>query len=186
MLLGGGIDRAHRILDREQPDLRMARHQAFERVLVADVGGDAVQHDGPRLQRADHRVGVRIGEDVEPLLVEQDVALVLAEPPGERRGIRGRRLDDERIPQRGLGNLLLSRRAVHAVLGERLAEVGLVGELAVTLHVIVGAGHDADPVAVGVVGQPLEIGNDALGAGDVQLAVGPHEVMLGIDIPEYD
>ena len=50
---------------------------------------------------------------------------------------------------------------------------------------IVRAGHDPNAVLVGVVGEPLEIRDDALGAGDIQLAVRVHEVDLRIDVPEY-
>ena len=53
-------------------------------------------------------------------------------------------------------------------------------------HVVVGARHDPDPAGVGVVRQALQVGDDVLGSGHGELAVGLHEVVLGIDIPEDD
>jgi len=53
-----------------------------------------------------------------------------------------------------------------------------------THDVIVGARDDPNAVTVGVVGEPLQVRNDALGLGHVQLAVGFHEVVLGVDVPE--
>src|SRR2546422_6686143 len=55
-----------------------------------------------------------------------------------------------------------------------------------TYHMIVRARHDADAVAVRVVRQAPQVGDDPLRLRHVQLAVGMHEVVLGVDIPEDD
>src|SRR2546430_16633325 len=59
-------------------------------------------------------------------------------------------------------------------------------DLGMPHDVIVRARHDADAVAVRVVRQALQVRDDPLRLGHVQLAVGVHEVVLGVDIPEDD
>src|SRR3990172_3913632 len=184
-VLGGiPVDRLHCVLHGEQPQLRVALDDPLDGVLVAHVEGDAVEHDGVWREHAEHRFHVLVGEGVEPVLVEQDVALVGADALGQQRPVHLLRIDDERVAQGRLGDLRLALRAAHAVLGEGLAPVRPVRQLAVTGDVVVGAGDDADPVLVGVGGEAREVGDDGLGLGHVQLAVGPHEVVLGIDVPE--
>src|SRR5437870_2392082 len=51
---------------------------------------------------------------------------------------------------------------------------------------VVGARHDPDAVCVCVVREPLQVTDDALRLGDVQLPVGVHEIVLGVDVPEDD
>jgi len=52
--------------------------------------------------------------------------------------------------------------------------------------VIVGAGNQANAVPVRVVREALQIADDPLRFWNVELAVGVHEVVLGIDVPEDD
>src|SRR5947209_4078964 len=51
---------------------------------------------------------------------------------------------------------------------------------------VVGARHDPDAVRVRVVREPLQVTDDAFRLGDVQLPVGVHEIVLGVDVPEDD
>src|SRR3989442_815630 len=118
------------------------------------------------------------------MLVEQDVAPMRPRAHGERLAVGLSRLDHQGVSQRGLGDLLLTRRAPHAVRRERGLPIRLVGDLGMAHHVIVGAGDDQDAVAVGVISEALEIGNDLLGVRHVQLAVGVHEIVLRVDVPE--
>jgi hypothetical protein len=51
-------------------------------------------------------------------------------------------------------------------------------------NVVVRAGEDANAVPMSIAGQALQHRNDVLAAGDVELPVGVHEIVLGVDIPE--
>src|SRR5512145_3126170 len=64
--------------------------------------------------------------------------------------------------------------------------VGRVRDLAVVDHVIVRASDNPDVVAVRIIRELLEIGNQLLGVRYVQLSVRLHEVVLGVDVPEDD
>lgn len=121
-----------------------------------------------------------IGEDVKPVLVEQEVSLVL--PDRRREGRIG--FDDQGIPEGGLPDLSLARRPTHAVEREGLGEVWRIAQLAVTRFMVIRARHDANSPSMGVVGERAEIGDDALAVGHVERTLGPHEVVLGVDVPE--
>src|SRR6266480_1283370 len=137
-------------------------------------------------EHVEHGRHVLVGEHVEAMLVEQDIPLVRPYPIGQGLRIGPRRLDDERIPECRLGNLLLAGGASHTVCREGALPIGTVGDLGMPHDVIVRARHDADAVAVRVVRQALQVRDDPLRLGHVQLAVGVHEVVLGVDIPEDD
>src|SRR6185503_1970951 len=180
------IDRLHRVHHREQPDLGTVLQQSLDGVFVTDVERDAVQHDVVRVQRVQHRQDIRVRKHVEAILMEEDVATVVAHARGQGGGVLRLRLDDERIAQCRLRDLFLTRRAAQAMRREGVLPVRVGGNLFVLTKVIVGAGHDADAVAVRVVRELVEIGNELLGVGHVQLAVGLHEVVLGVYVPEDD
>ena len=108
------------------------------------------------------------------------------QPVGQHRAVDPRGLDDEWIPQRRLGDLLLTCRSSHAVRRESASPVGRLRDLGMARYVVVGARHNANGVPVGVVGEALQVGDNSLRLGHVQLPVGVHEVVLGIDIPEND
>ena len=71
------------ILDERDPPT--AAEQAHDRGVVADVGRDAEEDHLGRVERIEHRLGVRVREDVEALLQQQDLAAAgdeLADEPG--------------------------------------------------------------------------------------------------------
>src|SRR5438132_1186884 len=86
----------------------------------------------------------------------------------------------------GQRKLALAGRPSEAMRRKRRLPVGIRRDLAVVDHVIIGAGHDADAVPVGVVGEFPEVRNQLLGVRHVQLAVSLHEVVLGVNVPEDD
>ena len=179
-----GVDGPHRVGHQGEPDVGAMGQQALDGVAVADVERHAVEDDARRRQRAQDRQHVGIGEDVEPVLEEEDVAVVAAGPGADRRGVQRLGLDPERMVEHGFGNLLLARRAPHAMVGEGGLPVGRGGELAVPGHVVVAARDDADAMGVGELGEPAQHRDDALAVRDVEPPVRPHEVDLGVDVPE--
>ena len=137
--------------------------QPFNRVLVAHVQGDPVQHDVVGIEHVQHGEDIAVGEDVEPVLVEQDVAASPADLVSQRVAILRLWLDHQRVTQGGLRDLPLARRTPQAVRGKGGLPVGGVRDLGVLPYVVVRARHDADAVPVRVVGELLEVGNDLLG-----------------------
>src|SRR2546425_5694581 len=105
---------------------------------------------------------------------------------GKRGAVLRIWLDYERIPEGGFRKLALAGRPSEAMRGKRRLPVGIRRDLAVVDHVIIGTGHDADAVPVRVVGEFPEVRNQLLGVRHVQLAVGLHEVVLGVHVPEDD
>src|SRR5207237_10145735 len=95
-------------------------------------------------------------------------------------------LDEQRITQRRLGDLLLARRPAEAMRWKRLLPVGRLGNLGMLANMVVGARDDANSVPVRVVRQFLQVGDELLGVRYVQLAVRLHEVVLRIHVPEDD
>src|SRR5213592_2353524 len=89
--------------------------------------------------------------------MKEDVATMVAHPRGERRGVLRLRLDHQRIPQGGLGDLPLSGRPPQAMRRKGRLPVRRGRDLGVLSDVIVGAGHDTDAVPVGVVRELPEI-----------------------------
>ena len=81
------IDRADRVGDQEEIRLRPMAQQSLHRVLVAEVRGDAVDHDGLRLERPEQGRRVGVGEDVERALGQEKVAAVRQDAVGPRAGI---------------------------------------------------------------------------------------------------
>src|SRR3989442_1017707 len=180
------VDSLHGVRDDEQARVRPALQQPLDRRLVAYVVRHAVQHDVVGVDHVEHGHDVLVREHVEAVLVEQDVAPVGAHALAERLGIRPRGLDDERIAQRGPGNLLLPGRPPQAGRGKRALPFGMPRDFRVPHHVVVRARDHADAVAVGEVAEPPQIRDHVLGVRYVQLAVRLHEVVLGVDIPEDD
>jgi len=70
--------------------------------------------------------------------------------------------------------------------GVRLFHVGGLGDFFVVGAVPVDVGQDREAVGQGESPDLADPVNDLLGTGDVQPAVGHHEIILRIDIPEYD
>src|SRR6267378_5680030 len=178
------IDRLHRIHDREEAYLRPMLEQTLDRVLVADVERHAVQHDvvGPKGIEDGQNIG--IGENVETMLMEENVATMIADLGRERRWILRLGLDNEWIAQRRFRDLPLPRRAPQTVRRKRGFPIGRRGDLGVLADVVVRTRHDADAVAVRVVSQLAEVGYELLGIGHVELAVRLHEVVLSVNVPE--
>src|SRR5256885_267613 len=69
-----GVDRLHGVGYREEPGRRMPLEQAFDGVPVAHVQGHPVQDDALGIQLGERGLDVRVGEYVEPVFVEQQVA----------------------------------------------------------------------------------------------------------------
>ena len=61
-----------------------AREQPADRRVVADVGGDAEHDDLVRVEQLEQPVGVRVREDVEVLLQQQELAAARASAPARR------------------------------------------------------------------------------------------------------
>src|SRR5205814_1546520 len=90
--------------------LALERSPVIVRRLVAHIGGDAVEHDVFGVEQVQHSRHVLVGKHVEPMFVEENVAPMTAQAIAERLRVAARGLDDERVAQRGLGDLLLARR----------------------------------------------------------------------------
>src|SRR5579864_8818247 len=67
----GVVEAAGRILDEE--DAPAALQEATDRRVVAHVRGYAEDHDLVRIEGPEQRLGIRIREDVEVLLQQQDL-----------------------------------------------------------------------------------------------------------------
>ena len=154
--------------------------QPFHGVAVADVKGHPVERDVLHAERFDHRADVGVGEHVEVVLVEQDVACMARQ--NRRWTVR---FDDQGVQQGGFRYAQLPGTAAQAVRREGAREVRVGGQLLVVGQVVVGAGDDADAAGMGVVGEPGEVWRDGLRPGDVQLALRPHEIHLRVHIPEH-
>ncbi len=107
------------------------------------------------------------------------------DPRRQPRGIRELGLDDQRIPEPGLGDLGLARGTPHAVVRKGGDPVGGPGKLRMAGLVVVGAGEDPDPLPVGVIGEPGQHRNNGLAVRDVEASGRVHEVHLGVDVPDY-
>jgi len=77
-----GINGANRVRHQIQHCLGKRAQETFDGVAIAEIGGHAVDDHGLRLERAQHCRGVRIGEDVQRALVQQDVTPVSENPKG--------------------------------------------------------------------------------------------------------
>ena len=119
------------------------------------------------------------------MFADEHVPVTRVEQTGELLARRGRGLDDDRRRERRLRDLGRARRSAHAMLGKRLPKVGRRRQLAVAGLVIVGGGDDPDTTLVRVIREALQVGLDGFGIRHVELAGRIHEVVLGIDVPEY-
>ncbi len=161
-----------------------ALEQSLDRVPVAHVERDAIQHDLVGVQLLHDRLDIRVREHIEPMLVEEDVPAMLANLSPDLGRLLGLRLDHQWVHQGRFRDLPLPRRTALAVRRKRLPKIGVARNLSMFRDVIVGAGDDPDAPRVRVVGEALQIRDDALGVRHVQLPVRVHEIVLGIHIPE--
>ena len=151
---------------------------------VAHVEGDAVEDDAIRVDGVEHGIDLGIGEDVEALFAKEDFAAVVLHL-GDEIG-RGVWVDPQGILRSGFGHFLLTRGARDAMGGKGVLKVWPVGEFGVVQAVVVNRAEDGDALVLCVAREALEIGQDRFRAGDVEVAVGHDEVVLGVDVPEYD
>src|SRR3954452_7752654 len=103
---GGGaplVEATRGVLDEEHAP--SPPQEAADRRVVADVGRDAEDDDLVRVERVEHRVGVRVREDVEVLLQQQQLAAALDQRRHEARRDRQRR-ERQRVELLRLGDLL--------------------------------------------------------------------------------
>jgi hypothetical protein len=156
-----------------------AGEQALDRRVVADVRRDAEEHDLVRREALEQAVGVRVREDVEVLLQEQELAP--AEPPLGHLGGAER----HRVGLLGLGDLLGAARAAQAVRRERARVVGRLGDLRVGQLVVVGGRHVRNPLRTRPGDEPRHRRHHRLGAGHGELAVPVDEVDLRVDVPQH-
>ncbi len=158
--------------------------EAFDGVGVADIEGNAVDDDlfGP--DGVQDRVDVRVGEDVEALLAEEDFTRMVPDLPGEAIRVFRFGVDPDRVLCPGCRDFFLSGSALQAVGGEGLLEVRVVGEFRVVGTVVVHRAEDWHPLRSGVAGEPLQVGEEGFGSGDVELAVRHDKIDLGVHIPE--
>jgi hypothetical protein len=179
-----GIDGPRRIHHQVQPRMGTVLRESLDGVPDREIDRDTVQYENLRVEHAKHWHDVRVGEDVEPMLVKDDIAgmgLGLESGLGTPVG-----LDDQRVPERGFGNPGLARCSVEAVGWKGLGKIGMVAELAVARVVIVGAGDDSNSLIMGEAREPSDQGDDRLAVGNMERSRGPHEVVLGINIPEAE
>ena len=128
----------------DEDDAPAALEEAADRGVVADVGRDAEDDDLVRVERLEQRLGVRVREDVEVLLQEQELPPALdqaRDEPGRERNERER----QRVALLRLEDLLGAARAAQAVRRKRVAEVGRVRDLGIGQLVVVGGGDVDEP-----------------------------------------
>ena len=99
---------------------------------------------------------------------------------------RGVRVDPEGVLRLGFGYFFLSFCAGDAVGRKGFYEVRVVGDFRVVYLVVVNRAVDGDAPLSGMVCEFFEVRQALFRCGDVEFAVGHDEVVLGIDIPEYD
>ena len=99
---------------------------------------------------------------------------------------RGVWVDPQGISRAGFGHFLLPRGAGDAMGGKGVLKVWPVGDFGVVQAVVVNRAEDGDAPLLRVAREALEIWQDRFRAGDVEVAVGHDEVVLGIDVPEDD
>ena len=87
---------------------RPRREEAADRRVVADVGRDPEDDDLVRVERVEQRLGVRVREDVEVLLQEQDLAAAV-DQARDSPGGNGTERERQRVVLLGLGDLLRRR-----------------------------------------------------------------------------
>jgi hypothetical protein len=113
-------------------------------------------------------------ENVQRLFFEEDL-LVRGEIGGNSRGgIIG---DVEDFLGQRLRNEVSAFRFLYTVRRES-------GEFRIVGGVIAAVGNEENLSLAGGTGEALDVRKQALGAGDIELAAGEHEIGLGIDFPE--
>ena len=175
------VEPAGGILDERDPPT--TAEQAHDRCVVAHVGGDAEEDHLGGVERIEHRVGVRVGEDVEALLQQEQLAAARDEAPDERRRIGDVR-ERERVDLLRLGDSPGARRPSQAVRRKRARGVGLVRDLGVGQLVVVGGGDVRDAARPRPADEPGHRRHDCLGSRHGELPVGIDEVDLRVDVPE--
>ena len=151
---------------------------------IAHVEGNAVEDDAVWFDGVEHGIDLGIGEDVEALFAEDDFAGVFLYLLDEID--RGVWVDPQGILGLGFGHFFLPRGACDTVGGKGFPKVWLAGDFGVVQAVAVNRSEDGDAPLPRVVCKPFEIWQDRFCAGNVEFAIGHDEVVLGIDIPEYD
>jgi hypothetical protein len=162
---------AHRLYgvgDHEEPSVGTASQPALDDVADADLERKPVNHHSLGIERANHGIGVGIAEHVEVTFQNQQVAGVAAQPEPQHLRFLPFEADCQRVLERCLWDLLLSRRSPDTVWRPGHVEVGLIAELGIAGEMFLGAGDDANPICVGVIGERGQAGHDRLGPWDVQ------------------
>src|SRR5437764_8033188 len=93
----------------DEANASSAVEQSPDRCVIADVRGDTEENHLVRIEAREQVLGIRIGEDVEMLLQEQELA---AAQPAIRQRLEP---DRNRIVLLGLGNLARAARAAEAM-----------------------------------------------------------------------
>ena len=137
------VEAPRRVLDEAHP--AAAQEEAADRGVVADVRGDPEDDDLLRVERVEQRLRVRVREDAEALLQEQDLAAAADEVRHQARRKR-QEAERQRILLLGLGDLLGAAGAAQAVRRVRVTEIRVVGDLGIGQLVVVGGG-DVDDAA---------------------------------------
>src|SRR3954470_5295366 len=88
------VEPARRVLD--EAHAAPAAQQAADRGVVADVGRDPEDDDLVGVERVEQRLGVRVREDVEVLLQEQELAVAL-DQSGDEAGRDRQRAERQRV-----------------------------------------------------------------------------------------
>src|SRR5204863_8762652 len=166
---GGILDEAH---------LAAPLEEAADRRVVADVGGDAEDSDLVGIEPREQPLRVRVREDVEALLQEQELA-ALDVPLGQRR-----ERDRNRILLLRLRDLARAARPAQTVGWICPLEVGLLGDLVVDQLVVIRRGDVDDASRTSRVDETLHRRHRRLCSRHVELAARKHEVDLRVDVPE--
>src|SRR5207245_1032001 len=120
------------------------------------------------------------------LFLDDDLSAMAAQSGLQLATRVGPVLDVEWMRWGGGVDALLAAGAAHAVRRKRRAEIGLPRDFRVGVRVVTHDGDDRHGVCACAAGQPLQVGDDALRAGHVELAVWDHEVVLRVLVPEDD
>ncbi len=160
-----------------------AAAQAADRGVVADVRRHPEQHDPLGPQRVEHLLGVGVGEHVEALLEQEDLAAAVDQPADGARRV-DQLAERHRVVLPGLGHLVGAAGAAQAVRRVGVAEVRGVADLGVAVLVVVGRGDVHQVVGPGPLDEPAHRRQHRLGARHVEPAVGQAEVDLGVDVPQ--
>jgi hypothetical protein len=149
-----------------------ASQPPFDHMTHANLERKTVHHYRLGIERADHRIGVGVAEDVKVPFENQQIAGVPAQPEPQDLGFLPFEADRQRFLQSRFLDFPLSGRSLETVGRPGHVEVGVIAELRIAGEMFLCAGDNANAGAVGVIGEPRQSRDDCLTAGHVELPIG--------------